>query len=155
MHRQRVESLSHGQRERLAYIDFRLYFFGEIGRPDLSGRFGVAPAGATRDLALYREIAPQNIEFDGSNKIYRIGKDFAPLFEHASQRVLSALASAFGLAYARAESSGALEQALSSALERKGATLIIATVPPHGAVAREASLAARVAAALSAHGGPS
>lgn len=93
---QRVESLSHGQRERLAYIDFRLYFFGEIGRPDLSGRFGVAPAGATRDLALYREITPQNIEFDGSNKIYRIGKDFAPLFEHASPRVLSALALGFG-----------------------------------------------------------
>ncbi len=93
---QRVESLSHAQRERLAYIDFRLYFFGEIGRPDLIDRFGVAPAGATRDLALYREIAPQNIEFDGSNKIYRIGKDFAPLFEHASQRVLSALALGFG-----------------------------------------------------------
>lgn len=93
---QRVESLSHAQRERLAYIDFRLYFSGEIGRPDLIDRFGVAPAGATRDLALYREIAPQNIEFDGSNKIYRIGKDFAPLFEHASQRVLSALALGFG-----------------------------------------------------------
>ena len=69
MHPQRVESLSHAQRERLAYIDFRLYFCGEIGRPDLASRFGVAPAGATRDLALYREIAPQNIEFDGSNKI--------------------------------------------------------------------------------------
>jgi hypothetical protein len=36
MHPQRVESLSHAQRERLAYIDFRLYFFGEIGRPDLA-----------------------------------------------------------------------------------------------------------------------
>ena len=96
MHPQRVESLSHAQRERLAYIDFRLYFMGEIGRPDLASRFGVAPAGATRDLALYREIAPQNIEFDGSNKIYRIGKTFAPLFEHATQRVLSALALGFG-----------------------------------------------------------
>lgn len=93
MHPQRS---SHAQRERLAYIDFRLYFFGEIGRPDLSRRFGVAPAGATRDLALYREIAPQNIEFDGSTKIYRIGKNFAALFEHASQRVLSALSLGFG-----------------------------------------------------------
>ena len=92
----RVESLSHAQRERLAYIDFRLCFFGEIGRPDLIDRFGVAPAGATRDLALYREIAPQNITFDGSNKIYRIGQAFSPLFEHASQRVLSALALGFG-----------------------------------------------------------
>ena len=96
MHPQRVESLSHAQRARLAHIDFRLYFFGEIGRPDLIDRFGVAPAGATRDLALYREIAPQNIEFDGSNKIYRIGKTFSPIFEHATQRVLSALALGFG-----------------------------------------------------------
>jgi predicted DNA-binding transcriptional regulator YafY len=93
---QRVESLSHAQRERLAYIDFRLYFFGEIGRPDLIDRFGVAPAGATRDLALYREIAPQNITFDGSHKIYRIGQAFSPLFDHAPQRVLTALAQGFG-----------------------------------------------------------
>lgn len=96
MHPQRVESLSFAQRERLAYIDFRLYFIGEIGRPDLTGRFGLAPAGATRDLALYREIAPNNIEFDGSSKVYRIGKDFAPIFEHAPQRVLSSLALGFG-----------------------------------------------------------
>ena len=93
---QRVESLSHGQRERLAYIDFRLYFFGELGRPDLIERFGVAPAGATRDLALYREVAPHNITFDGSNKVYRIGQAFSPLFDHASPRVLSALALGFG-----------------------------------------------------------
>jgi len=96
MHPQRVESLSHAQRERLAYIDFRLYFLGEIGRPDLIDRFRVAPAGATRDLALYREIAPKNIEFDGSRKVYRIGKHFAPLFEHTPQRVLSSLALGFG-----------------------------------------------------------
>lgn len=93
---QRVESLSHTQRERLAYIDFRLYFMGEVGRPDLASRFGVAPAAATRDLALYREVAPKNIEFDGSSKIYRIGKAFAPLFDHAPQRVLSALSLGFG-----------------------------------------------------------
>ena len=96
MHPQRVESLSHAQRERLAYIDFRLYFMGEIGRPDLASRFAVAPAGATRDLALYREIAPQNIVFDGSSKIYRIRQAFSPLFDHAPQRVLSALALGFG-----------------------------------------------------------
>ena len=95
-HFQRVESLSHAQRERLAYIEFRLYFLGEVGRPDLANRFGVAPAAATRDLALYREVAPQNIEFDGSNKIYRIGKAFVPLFDHSPQRVLSTLSLGFG-----------------------------------------------------------
>jgi hypothetical protein len=96
VHPQCVESFSHSQRERLAYIDFRLYFMGEIGRLDLANRFGMAPAGATRDLALYREIAPKNIEFDGSSKTYRTGKAFFPVFEHASQRVLSALALGFG-----------------------------------------------------------
>jgi len=39
---------------------------------------------------------PQNITFDGSHKIYRIGQAFVPLFEHAPQRVLSALALGFG-----------------------------------------------------------
>jgi len=96
MHPEHFEHLSQAQRERLAYVDFRLHFMGEIGRPDLTGRFGVAPAGATRDLALYREIAPQNIEFDGSSKIYRISKDFSPLFEHSPARVLSAISLGFG-----------------------------------------------------------
>ncbi len=93
---QRLEHTSQSQRERLAYIDFRLYFFGEVGRPDLIERFGMAPAAATRDLALYREIAPHNITFDGSNKVYRIGLAFSPLFDHAPERVLSALALGFG-----------------------------------------------------------
>lgn len=96
MHPQCAKSLSHAQRERLAHIDFRLYFMGEVGRPDLANRFGMAPAAATRDLALYREVAPQNIAFDGSSKTYRIGKAFAPLFDHAPQRVLSALSRGFG-----------------------------------------------------------
>lgn len=59
-------------------------------------RFGVAPAGATRDLALYREAAPGNIVFDGRTKTYRIGVSFAPLFEHSIDRVLSSLSLGFG-----------------------------------------------------------
>ena len=34
MRHEAIESLSNTQRERLAYVDFRLYFFGEVGRPD-------------------------------------------------------------------------------------------------------------------------
>lgn len=93
---QSLANLTHTQRERLAYIDFRLYFFGEVGRRDLIERFRLAPAGATRDLALYREIASKNIVFDGSNKIYRIGQAFSPLFDHDAKRVLSVLAMGFG-----------------------------------------------------------
>lgn len=79
-----------------AYNDFRLYFMGEISRSDLASRFTVSSAGATHDLVLCRQIAPQDIEFDGRSKIYRIGKAFSPIFEHATQRVLSTLALGFG-----------------------------------------------------------
>lgn len=96
MHPQRVGRLSQAQRERLTYLEFRLYFMGEIGRSDLSARFGVAPAGATRDIAMYRELVPQNIDFDNSSKTYRISSKFTPIFEHAPQRVLSALSLGFG-----------------------------------------------------------
>jgi hypothetical protein len=96
MHPQRVGSLSQPQRERLTYLEFRLYFMGGIGRPDLSARFGVAPAGATRDIAMYRELAPKNLDFHNSSKTYRISSEFVPIFEHSPQRVLSALSLGFG-----------------------------------------------------------
>lgn len=89
-------NLGQAQRERLAHIDFRLWFLGEVSRADICARFGVAPAGATRDLALYREAASDNIVFDGSSKTYRIGDSFSPLFEHPLDRVLSSL-SLFGV----------------------------------------------------------
>ena len=91
-----TQGMSRAQQERLAYIDFRLYFMGEVGRPDLVTRFGIAPAGATRDLALYRKLVPANLEFDSSSKTYRIGANFVPLFEHQPQRVFSAISFGFG-----------------------------------------------------------
>lgn len=91
-----LAGLSQAQRERLAYIEFRLYFLGDIGRADLIRRFGVAPAGATRDFALYRSLLPDNIEFDGAAKTYVIGKHFVPAFNHVQERVLTALSQGFG-----------------------------------------------------------
>lgn len=84
------------QRERLAFIDFRLFFLGSVSRADIVGRFGVSPAVSTRDLALYRDVARSNISFDGSSKSYRIGPAFSPLFEHPLDRVLLALSKGFG-----------------------------------------------------------
>jgi hypothetical protein len=42
--------LSQTQRERLAYIDYKVFFSGELRRADLESRFGIAVAAATRDL---------------------------------------------------------------------------------------------------------
>lgn len=91
-----VQEAGGAQRERLAHIDFRLYFLGEVSRADISGRFNVAPAVATRDLARYRAVAPENIRFDGSTKTYRATEEFRPKFEHSLERALSALSMGFG-----------------------------------------------------------
>lgn len=53
-----MEHLTRNQRERLAHIDFTLLFKGEITRADLTGRFDIAAVQATKDLALYRSLAP-------------------------------------------------------------------------------------------------
>ncbi len=96
MDKRPIEELNQAQRERLAFVEFRLWFLGDVGRPDLMDRFGIAPAVATRDLAAYRELAPKNIDFDGSRKVYVPTADFDPVFDHEPDRVLSALSRGFG-----------------------------------------------------------
>lgn len=96
MDRKKLDDLNHAQRERLAFIEFRLWFLGDVRRPDLIDRFGIAPAVATRDLTAYRELAPANSDFDGSRKLYVSAASFAPIFEHDPDRVLSALSRGFG-----------------------------------------------------------
>lgn len=93
---EQLSKLSHAQLERLLHIDFRLYFLGELRRADLTERFGTGPAGATRDIALYKELVPDNLNFVGAAKVYVPSQAFQPLFEHMPQRVLSALSQGFG-----------------------------------------------------------
>lgn len=96
MNERNIHDLSQAQRERLAFIEFRLWFLGDVRRPDLIDRFGIAPAVATRDLGAYKEITPENVAFDGRRKVYVPTGSFAPVFEHEPERVLSALSRGFG-----------------------------------------------------------
>ena len=91
-----VQNLSQTQLERLAYIEFRLLFLGEVGRQDLMQRFGVAPAVATRDFAQYRAAFPNNISFNGKTKSYVLGHEFSPAFKYFPDQVLTVLAHGFG-----------------------------------------------------------
>lgn len=91
-----LAALTRTQLERLSHIDFKLYFLGELRRADVVDRFGTGPAGATRDIAVYREIAAENLELDQATKAYRPTTAFVPLFEHHPQRVLTALSQGFG-----------------------------------------------------------
>lgn len=88
--------LSQTQRERLAFIDFRVFFCGEFRRCDLENRFGIAPAAATRDLTLYRSLAPKNLVYDPSAKTYLLNEQFRPLFDLSTDRALTWLRQGFG-----------------------------------------------------------
>lgn len=93
---QRLSNISRAQQERLAYIDFCAYFLGRLRRADVAQRFGTGPAAATRDIGLYKELAPNNLELHTVEKAYRCSASFRPLFEHSVGRVLTALTEGFG-----------------------------------------------------------
>lgn len=88
--------MSLAQRDRLAHVDLRLQFFGEIRRGDLVTRFEIQTAAATRDLAAYRELAPENMLLDGSTRAYVRTDRFQPLFDHSAPRVLAWLVEGVG-----------------------------------------------------------
>lgn len=99
-----LDNLNQAQRERLAFIEFRLWFLGDVRRPDIIDRFNIAPAVATRDISTYRTIVPKNIDFDGKRKVYIPTPNFQPIFEHDPERVLSALSKGFGEGLGKASS---------------------------------------------------
>nr|WP_025772396.1 WYL domain-containing protein [Thioalkalivibrio sp. HK1] len=92
----RLRDINQTQKERLSHIDFKVCFLGTIGRGDLVRRFGIKEAAATRDIALYRELAPRNLEYDTKGKLYARSDAFEPLFKHSPDQVLAALAYGFG-----------------------------------------------------------
>lgn len=91
-----VDGRSQAQRSRLFHIDFRLCFLGTINRGDLVSRFGIKEAAATRDLAAYREVAPDNVVYDPKAKSYFTNNRFAPIFRHDVDLALRALTQGIG-----------------------------------------------------------
>lgn len=92
----KLSDLALSQRERLEFIEFRLYFLGEVRRADLIEQFDMGSAGATRDLALYRQLAPENMYLQTSTKTYVRGVGFSPIFKRSAEQVLDALSHQFG-----------------------------------------------------------
>lgn len=93
---ERLLDLTQTQRDRLAFIDLRLRFLGDVGRQDIVGRFDVKVAAASRDLAQYRALEPRNLAYDAKAKLYRPSQWFVPLFDFSAERVLMWLTQCFG-----------------------------------------------------------
>lgn len=91
-----LTNINYAQRERLAFIDFCLQFFGQISRADLVNHFKTGLASCSRDLTLYREVAPNNLNLKHETKQYYRTSEFNPVFEHNPEATLNSLCRGFG-----------------------------------------------------------
>lgn len=72
------------QERRLRFIEFRLFWEGAINRGDIMAAFDVSVPQASKDLSLYREMAPGNLVYDPSERRYFAGADPKPIFGESS-----------------------------------------------------------------------
>lgn len=86
-----LDNLGFAQKQRLAYIDFKLMFVGHVNRSELVAYFEQGLSSATRDINLYKELAPNNMEYDPRDKRYYQAAKFKPLFQHDPRKTLMKL----------------------------------------------------------------
>ncbi|MBR0568247.1 hypothetical protein SDC9_131424 [bioreactor metagenome] len=96
MSKQQLREMTQVQRDRLTFIDLRLQYLGSVGRQDLVSRFGIQSAAASRDLAIYKDLAPANLAYDPKGKIYVRASSFRPQSCVSAERVLHWLSQGFG-----------------------------------------------------------
>ncbi len=68
-----------GQRQRLEFIEFRLFWEGALNRNEITERFSVSVPQASTDVSVYRALAPRNMEYNARQKRYLITRHFKPL----------------------------------------------------------------------------
>ncbi len=93
---EQLSKLSQAQRERLFYIEVKAFFCGDLTRADIERRFGVKPAASARDLASYKNLAPNNLFYNAALRNYEPTGRFNPVFEHSADRVLAWFRDGFG-----------------------------------------------------------
>lgn len=72
-------SMKWSARQRLRFIEVTAYFAGSIRNQDLVQAFDVSSPMATKDLRLYRDLAPGNLVVDTLIQGYRASGDFQPV----------------------------------------------------------------------------
>lgn len=105
---------SWGQGRRLEFIEFRLIWDGRINRAQLVEFFGTSMQQASLDLARYMNLAPGNLDYDRSDKVYKASATFSPVLTHT-------------------DAQGFLRQ-LSESTESHGTPSFIGWRPPHDSI---------------------
>jgi hypothetical protein len=97
LHQERIARW--GQERRLEFIDFRLAWEGRINRADLTNFFAISTPQASLDISRYIELAPGNLEYNRSDKVYVATSSFKPVLaaEGSSQYLNQVLAVSSGM----------------------------------------------------------
>jgi hypothetical protein len=74
------EKLTFAMTYRMRFIDFLLAQYGLVNRSAIVSYFGLSAQQASNDLAMYQELAPQNMVYDLTAKAYLRARQFAPLY---------------------------------------------------------------------------
>ena len=87
-------TLNWGVERRLEFIEFRLFWEGNVNRGDLIDTFGISVNQSSTDLNRYLSLAPENMEYDKSAKTYVRKSGFeAQFLKPDASRYLSQLRS--------------------------------------------------------------
>ncbi|MCW3101522.1 MAG: hypothetical protein JWL77_7140 [Chthonomonadaceae bacterium] len=65
---------------RFEFIEWKLFWEGQVNRSDLEDTFAISTPQASVDLRNYREVAGQNIEYNSTEKGYLPSGRFSPKF---------------------------------------------------------------------------
>lgn len=88
------------QRELLAHIEFMGRFYGLVSRADLTIRFEISDASATRTFHLYNSLAPNNLIYRPDIRRYEWQENAKPIIEVSTEKCVSTLADGFGDSFA-------------------------------------------------------
>lgn len=64
--------------QRFHFIEYQAFWLGSLNRVDLTSHFGISVPQASKDLATYQSLYPQNIRYDHSEKRYFVTEEFSP-----------------------------------------------------------------------------
>lgn len=83
-----LDDINFTQKQLLAYIDFKLMFVGYVTRAEIVSYFEKGLTSATKDINLYKELCPLNMDYDTKQKKYFQASSFKPLFKHDPRKTL-------------------------------------------------------------------
>ncbi|MBD1570008.1 WYL domain-containing protein [Aliivibrio sp. S10_S31] len=81
--------------DRLVFIDFMLRFTGSIKRADITELFNLSDAAASKMLAAYNELRPNNMAYNHSLRVNTIEQNYKPLIKWRADIAMGMLANGF------------------------------------------------------------